>query len=108
MPHIVVSSCGVCEALVPFEVEREALKERGEVKDPVAAPLEDLNLVVESCHKATVVPGEKIIRDLRFPFLERTQEVIVTGQPTGAHPLLPVGELLECRGFGERGVKNTR
>ena len=108
MLHIVVSCCGVCEALIPFEVKREALEEMREVKDAVAASLEHLDLVVEPFHKATVVARHKIIGDFLFPLLKRVQKAVVTAQAAGSHAELPIGKLWERGVFGQRGVKNAR
>ena len=107
MPHIVVSACSVCEASVAFKGETEALEERGEIEDPVAAPLEDLDLVVEPLHKATVVTCQKVIRDFLFPLLKRVEKAVVTAQATGAHCLLPRRQLLERGVLGKRGIKNV-
>jgi hypothetical protein len=69
MLQIVVSLGSVCKALVPFQIEIEALKEMGEVKDPIAAPLENLDLVVEPFDKATIVAREKVIGDFVLPLV---------------------------------------
>src|SRR6476661_449684 len=108
MPPIVDSARGGCEAPVAFKVEKEALEEMGEVKDPVAASFEHLDLVVQSFHKATVVARQKIIGDFLFPFLKCVQKAIITAQATGSHFLLPRRELLERGVFGERGIENVR
>src|SRR6266850_2555766 len=108
MPHIVVSSCAEGEALVPFEIKKEPLEEMGKVKDAVATTLEDLDLVVESFHKATVVARQKVIRDFFLPLLECVQKAVVTAQAAGSHAELPMGKLLGRGVFGQRGVKNAR
>ena len=105
MPHIVVSPCSVSEALVPFEVQKEPLEEMGEVKDPIAAPLEHFDLVVQPFHKATVLARQEIIGDLLFPLLKRVQKAVVTAQAASSHSELPVGELLECGFFGQGASK---
>lgn len=98
----------MCKALVPFKIQKEPLEEMGEIKDPIAAPLKHFDLVVEPFDKTTVVAREKVIGDLLLPFLECPPETIVTTQPTSSDPPLPVRELVECRIFGQRGVKNVR
>src|SRR6476660_5649267 len=108
MPHVVVSSCAVCEALVAFEIKKETLEEMGKVKDAVAAPLEHLDLVVEPFHKATVVSRQKVLRDFFRPLLERVQKAVVTAQAAGSHSQLPIGKLVERGVFGQRGIKNAR
>ena len=80
----------------------------GKVKDAVAATLEDLDLVVEPFHKATVVPGQKVIRDLVSPLFQCVQEAVVAAQAAGSHPSLPLRQLEERRLFGQGGVKNPR
>src|SRR5687768_9605551 len=106
MPHIVGLFCAGCEALIPFEIKKKPLEERGKVKDPIAASLEHLDLVIEPFHKATVVARQKVIGDFFLPLLERMQKAVVTAQAAGSHAELPIGKLLERGVFGQRSVKN--
>ena len=103
-----VSGTSGCKALEPFEVQKEALEEMGQVEDAVAATLEHLDLIVEPFHKATVVPRKKVIGDFLHPFLERLPEAVVTAQAAGSHPPLPVRELVDRGFFGKRCLKNAR
>src|SRR6266849_4740713 len=80
----------------------------GKVEDPVAAPLENLNFVVEPFHKTTVVPIEEVVRDLLQPLIEGLQEAVVTPQTAGPHLLLPVRELLRCLVFGQLFIEEGR
>jgi hypothetical protein len=54
------------------------------LENAIAAAFDHLDLVVESLHKAAVIPLVKVIGDLVVPVIERGQEAVKTLQPTGA------------------------
>ena len=66
-----------------MQVERDALKEMAKVVDTKTAPLEHLQLVVESFHKAAALPLAKVVRDEIQPGVQELEEGIEAGQRAG-------------------------
>ena len=57
------------------------LKEACGAEDPVAAPLEDFDLVVQSLDEATALAVEEVVRDLVEALVQGRGEAVKAGQP---------------------------
>ena len=60
-----------------------------EIKNAIATPLEDLDLVVEAFHKATVLALDEVVGDLFPPNQKQFQEILETVQATMMNLLDP-------------------
>ena len=60
-----------------------------EIEYAVATPLEDLDLVVESFHKTTILSADKVVRNFLPPVAKQFQEILITLQSTIMYLLDP-------------------
>ena len=62
------------EPTIALQVERDALKEMTEVVDPKTAPLEELQLRVQSFYKATTLSVAKVVCYQAQPIVHQREE----------------------------------
>lgn len=60
-----------------------------QICDPITAPFEDFDLVVEAFDKTARLTVDEIIRDLIHPVLQRRQETVKAFEPALADTLHP-------------------
>jgi hypothetical protein len=101
--HLVISNP---EELEAFEIGPDTLKQMRNVCDPITAPFEDLDFVVEALLKPARLAVEKIVGDLVEPVVERSQKGIKAFQPTPFDLTNPVGDGPRGRLLALLGIKN--
>jgi hypothetical protein len=94
------------EELEAFEVEPDALKQMRNVCDPITAPFEDFDPIVDALLKPARLSVEKVIGDLVEPVIERSQKGIEAFQPTLVDLLNPVGDGARGRLLALLGIKD--
>ena len=60
-----------------------------EIENAVATPLEDLDLVIESFHKTTILSADKVVGNFLPPVAKQFQEILITLQITILNLLHP-------------------
>jgi hypothetical protein len=65
-----------------------------QIENPIVSPLEHLDLVIESLHKATIVAIDKVIGDLVHPVGQGLEGPIKTFHTCHSHSPSPVTDLL--------------
>jgi hypothetical protein len=63
------------------------LKDMFQVDNPIAAPFEKSDFVVEAFDKATSQAMDEVVCDLIHPVLQRYQEAIIAIHPAAPHAL---------------------
>jgi len=92
--------------LEAFEIEPDALKQMRDICDPITAPFEDFDFVVEALLKPARLAVEKIIGDLIKPVVESSQKGIKAFQPAPFDLIFPVGDGPRGRLLALLGIKN--
>src|SRR3990172_197062 len=77
------------EQAIAFQVKINALKKMLQVENAIAAPFQNLDLVVEPFHEATAGSVDKVVGDLFPPTLQGLQEFSEAGQPAFLDPADP-------------------
>lgn len=61
-----------------MQIQEEALELMIEVKDAATTPLENLDHVVETFYKTTVLSANKVVRNFLPPTVKQIQEILKT------------------------------
>jgi hypothetical protein len=69
---------GVCEQVITVQVEIDTLEQMFEIENAIATSFENLDLIVEAFHEATIFSVNKKVGDFLPPFMEQVDEVVET------------------------------
>jgi hypothetical protein len=72
---------------------------------PIATTLDHLKLVLETFHKPTRVPVDKVVRYVVDPCLSRAQKAIKATQPTLSYLFHPFLEFTLANSFADLTIK---
>jgi hypothetical protein len=82
------------------------LKETCGAEDSIAAPLEDLDLVIEPLDKATALAVEEVIGDLVEAFVQGGEEAVKAGQPAVVDETGSGLKVVAGLSLGERSIED--
>src|SRR6266545_2411509 len=90
------------------QIKSDPLKQMIKIEQAITSPLEYLELVIESFHKATCIAIAKIIRNAIEMSFKQVQKGVKAGQAARPHLLHPLPQLIACLGRAIHRVKNRR
>jgi len=96
------------EAAIAVQVECQPLKQPPHGTDPITAPFEHLQLVVEPFDEPAGRVMREVVRDQVLPGIQQLQEALETGQPAPRHALPPEPDAPQSIGFRAGRVKDPR
>lgn len=77
------------EPAIALQVERETLKQPLHVLQPIAAPFEHIQLVVQSLYKAASLTADEVVRNQFPPLVQQREEWLEAPQAALYNPPLP-------------------
>src|SRR3970040_296364 len=94
------------EQAIAFQIEKDALEKMRQVEQSIAAPLEDLEFVVQAFDEAAIVSVDEIVEDFLPPAAQSIEEFVEAAQPASSDVFDPGSDFGFGSDWGEELVKN--
>src|SRR5262245_29402495 len=94
------------EAAIALQVERQPLEQAHHIAQPITAPFQHFELVVQPFDKAAALTVDEVVGNQVQPGVEQLEEGIEAGQTTLCHARPPIADAPQSILLRARGVEN--